>query len=136
MSSPEARTCASGGFTLIIKHAFDGRLPDEATISGLFQTSRTQSRALLRAVMSKYQYELQAGIQETLRDVLQTARQDPESEAWSITIDSDNVIEALNREIAAIDGTLPQVSKTRGTVSTWEIPNSSLLALRQRLGDG
>lgn len=119
---------------LIIKHVFNGKLPDEATISSLFQTTRTQSRALLRAVMSKYQYELQPGIRATLQDELKKAQQDPETETWAITIDSENVIEALNREIAAIDGTLRQVSKTRGTVSTWEIPNASLIALRKRLG--
>ncbi|MGH2489272.1 MAG: hypothetical protein ACRDFR_06630 [Candidatus Limnocylindria bacterium] len=121
---------------LIIKHVYGGNLPDERTISGLFQTTRTQSRALLRAVMSKYQYELQAQIQTTLRDVVDRAEQDPETEAWSITIDSENVIEALNREIAAIDGTLPQVSKRRGTVSTWEIPNSSIKALKERIPTG
>lgn len=118
---------------LIIEHVFRGKLPDEATISGLFQTTRTQSRALLRAVMSKYQYELQPGIQATLREVLTTARQDPETETWTIIIDSENVIEALNREIAAIDGSLSQVSKTRGTVSTWTIPNASMQALRLKL---
>jgi hypothetical protein len=119
---------------LIIEHVYGGRLPDEATISGLFQTTRGQSRALLRAVMSKYQYELQPGIRATLREVLATARQDPETETWAIIIDSENVIEALNREIAAIDGSLSQVSKTRGTVSTWSIPNASIQALRQTLG--
>jgi hypothetical protein len=83
--------------------------------------------------MSKYQYELQPGIQATLREVLTTAHQDPETETWTIIIDSENVIEALNREIAAIDGSLSQVSKTRGTVSTWTIPNASMQALRLKL---
>src|SRR4051794_20961152 len=47
---------------LMINHVFGGRLPSERQISALFQTTATQSRALLRAVMSKYQYELQTAI--------------------------------------------------------------------------
>ncbi|HEY8788095.1 MAG TPA: hypothetical protein VIM10_03025 [Actinopolymorphaceae bacterium] len=39
--------------SLLITHVFGGRLPSEQLISALFQTTATQSRALLRAVMSK-----------------------------------------------------------------------------------
>ena len=119
---------------LLISHVFDA-LPDERTISALFQTTTTQSRGLLRAVMSKYQYELQAAIRQTLEAKLRTAARDPrEPDTWNITINSENVIEALNREVAAIDGTLPQISKARGTVSTYEVPNSSYEQLRLRFG--
>jgi hypothetical protein len=71
-------------------------------------------------------------IRASLQDVIGSARQIEGGTDWLITIDSENVIEALNREITTIDGTLPQVSRARGTVSTYEIPNSSLQALRQR----
>lgn len=114
---------------LLIVHVFGGRLPNEQQISDLFQTTTTQSRALLRAVMSKYQYELQAVIDRTLSDVLKAAKFDEKAETWSITIDSENVVEALNRRLASIDGTLPQVTKARNTITTYEIPNSSYDAL-------
>lgn len=119
---------------LLITHAF-GAMPDERTISALFQTTTTQSRGLLRAVMSKYQYELQAAIRRTLETQLRGAAPDPnDPDIWNITIDSENVIEALNREIASIDGTLPQISRVRGTVSTFEIPNSSYEQLKLKFG--
>ena len=92
---------------LLVVHVFNA-LPDERTISALFQTTTTQSRGLLRAVMSKYQYELQAAIRQTLEAKLRAAAPDPRAPGtWNITVNSHNVIEALNREIAAIDGTLP-----------------------------
>jgi hypothetical protein len=111
---------------LLIRHVFGGRLPTEQKISSLFQTTTTQSRALLRAVMSKYQYELQEAIHDTLREELGRAQPDPNTEgAYLITVDSENVIQALNRKIASIDGTLPQITKARNTVSTYEIAKSS-----------
>ena len=119
---------------LLVVHVFMA-LPDERTISALFQTTTTQSRGLLRAVMSKYQYELQSITRRTLETSVKSAVRDPsESDTWNITIDSENVIEALNREIAAIDGTLPQISRARGTVSTFEMRNSSYEQLKLRFG--
>lgn len=114
---------------LLIRHVFGGRLPTEQKISDLFQTTTTQSRALLRAVMSKYQYELQAAIEQTLTYVLAGAHQDSETEAWSITVDSENVVEALNRRLAAKDGTLPQVVRAKNTITTYEIANSAYKVL-------
>ena len=75
--------------------------------------------------MSKYQYELQEVVDRTLGQTLRNAKQKSAGEPWSVTVDSGNIIEALNRELAAIDGTLPQISKKRGSVITYEIMNSS-----------
>jgi len=94
---------------LLIKRVFAGRLPTEQQICSLFQTTTTQSRALLRAVMSKYQYELQEAIYDTLREELSKSQPEPNGDGYLITVDSENVIAALNRQIAAINGTLPQM---------------------------
>ena len=110
---------------LLIKNVFGGHLPSEQQISSLFQTTTTQSRGLLRAVMSKYQYELQDAIHGTLRDVLSAASDDPNSDGCLITVDSGNIIEALNRQIISIDGSLHQVSKLRNSASTYVIAKDS-----------
>ena len=114
--------------SLLITHVFGGRLPSEQVISALFQTTASQSRSLLRAVMSKYQYELQDAIRGSLRDELHRAQQQQGSE-WLLTCDSENIIEALNREIAKINGELPSITKSRGTVGAYEIAASSYQAL-------
>ena len=100
---------------LLIIHVFGRRLPSEGMISGLFQTTATQSKSLLRAVMSKYQYELQQSIDETLAQLLGDSQADPNTKGarW-LTVDSENIIEALNRKVAAINGSLPQISKLKG----------------------
>lgn len=117
---------------LLIKVVFDGRLPSEQQISSLFQTTTTQSRALLRAVMSKYQYELQKAIEQTLDDVLKLAKQKDGTGPWLVTVDSENVVEALNRRLAALNGTLPQIVRAKNMVTTYEIPASSYEALTTR----
>jgi hypothetical protein len=119
---------------LLVKHVFNGHLPDERTISGLFQTSATQSRALLRAVMSKYQYELQEAVATTLKDAVEGAAIVPGGTERQVVCDSENVIEALNRELAKIRGTLPQVTKVRGTVTTYAILEESFNELKRLYG--
>ena len=117
---------------LLIQHgAFDdGLLPDERVISALFQTTRTQSRGLLRAVMSKYQYDLRVAIQKTLVKCLQGAKQ--YGDEWNITIESDNIVDELNRALADINGNLEQISRARDTVTTYVISQASYVALSDK----
>jgi hypothetical protein len=116
---------------LLIKHVFNA-LPSEAQISALFQTTTTQSRALLRAVMSKYQYELQAIIRSSLSNVLQQAIADPNGDGKLLVLDSENIVQRLNTEIAAIDGTLRPVLKVHDTAGTYTIDLQSFTKLTER----
>ena len=119
---------------LLIVHAFDHRLPTEQQISALFQTTTTQSRSLLRAVMSKFQYELDDTIRATLAQALEGSQENPNVPGGRLlTVDSENVIEALNRRVASLDGSLPQVAKLRGTVSTYEIAPATYQRLVEAL---
>jgi hypothetical protein len=52
---------------LLIRYLYGNRFPTEAQISALFQTTTSQSRSLLRAVSSKYQYELTDAREATLK---------------------------------------------------------------------
>jgi hypothetical protein len=52
--------------SLLIKHAFGGRLATEGQISALFQTTTTESRSLLRTVRAKFQYELRKATHDTM----------------------------------------------------------------------
>jgi hypothetical protein len=115
---------------LMISHVFGGRLPSEERISALFQTTATQSRALLRAVMSKYQYELQQAIQESLREVVASAIQSGNGGHWLLETDSENLVDALNRAVAKRGATFQQISKSRGSVGAWDIPNATYQELR------
>lgn len=111
---------------LLINHAFDG-IPSEQEISNLFQTTITQSRSLVRSVMSKYQYELSNIIKETLSEVINEAEQidDDDSGKYYVTIGNKSIVEAINLKLSSIDGTLPQIKKKRNSVNNYEIKPSS-----------
>lgn len=119
---------------LLIKHLFDGKLPTERAISNLFQATASQSRSLLRAVLSKYRYELDEGLFETLKDIVRRAnRAGPDGE-WLFATDSEAQIEALNRSIEGINPQLTQVGRRARTVGTYEIANATYEALRTKYG--
>lgn len=111
---------------LMIRHVFGDRLPSEHQVSALFHTTMTQSRTLLRSVLAKYQYELQDVLKATLKEVLAAARPDlNDDQARRLDIDNTNVLEALNQQIAALDGSLSLVAKVTGTGSEYRIAQSS-----------
>lgn len=117
---------------LLIRHAYK-KLPNEQEISAVFQTSATQSRALLRAVMSKYQYELQSITRQSLKELLEGAT-GPKRGDKVILIYAENFVEALNREIAMIDGRLQPVTKQQGTTTAYLIPGDTYAKLKGRFG--
>lgn len=110
---------------LLVENVFAGNIPDEQTISKIFQTTATESRGLLRSIISKYQYLLRDAIDQTLKLVLEGATAESANGPYLVTMNSVNVIEELNKKLASIDGTLASISKKRGSVSTYEITKSS-----------
>ena len=112
---------------LLIKHANGGAIPDDDYVSALFQTNVGQSRGLTRAVLSKFQYDLEA---------VDRARREQGSDPWTVVIRSSNVVSALNREIEILDGALPLVTRTPATAARYEIKRSTYLRLCGELGVG
>jgi hypothetical protein len=84
---------------LLVKEPFGSQIPDEQLVSDLFQTTATQSRSLIRSVMSKYQYELQDAIDASLKQTVERA--EPEEDDWTVTVNSENIVESLNRVIGS-----------------------------------
>ena len=119
---------------LLIESAFGGRIPDESTVSSLFQTTVTESRSLIRAVISKYRYQIRSYIDATISASLTAANRPNNTEPYSVVINSQNVVDELNKMLAEIDGNLASVAKRRGSVSTYEIVASSYTRLCTRLG--
>jgi hypothetical protein len=116
---------------LLIRDAFGNKIPDEQKVCDLFQCSTTQARSLIRAVMSKYQYDLHEATNASLKETVQRVAVD-NAGALTVTINSENLVDALNRDLASIDGSLPQVAKKKNTVSTYELQNSSYKKLCER----
>ncbi|MDD2019523.1 hypothetical protein [Pseudomonas putida] len=110
---------------LLIETAFNGVIPDERTVSSLFQTTLTESRSLIRSVISKYQYQLKSHVERTLSSSLTAANRQNNTQDYTVVINSQNIIDELNKALADIDGSLSPVAKRKGSVSTYEISPSS-----------
>lgn len=110
---------------MLIETAFDGVIPEDRTVSRLFQTTLTESRSLIRAVISKYQYRLQTHVNRTLCACLKSATRESSHQNYAVVINSHNVVDELNKALADINGELSQVAKKKGSVSTFEIAPSS-----------
>lgn len=117
---------------LLITTVFGNMIPDEQEVCRLFQTSATESRALIRAVMSKFQYQLRGAIDNSIRKSLESAQKEGDTGPYVVTINSQNVVEELNRSLATIDGSLQQIKKKRGSVSTFEISPSAYARLTEK----
>jgi len=84
--------------------------------------------------MSKYRYELQEPIKQTLLDTLKGSQPNPNvTDGHLLVIDNENVIDALNRLLATIDGSLTPIGRLQGTVTTYEVAPSSYRALLNHL---
>ncbi|MFA5876015.1 MAG: hypothetical protein WC901_04990 [Candidatus Margulisiibacteriota bacterium] len=118
---------------LLICTAFEDKIPDEQSVCDLFQCTLTQGRALIRAVMSKYQYMLNTAISSTLVETLKRATLETEGDGVIVTINNNNIVVSLDRILASLDGTLPQVQKKKGTVATYCLKISSYLTLCKHL---
>lgn len=117
---------------LLIGEAFDNKVPDEQDVCKLFQSTSTESRSLIRSVISKYQYQLKSALDKTIKAILQSATRDNDHNPYTVTINSQNVVEELNRQLAGIDGSLTSVAKKRGSVSIYEIKASSYTRLCEK----
>lgn len=119
---------------LLIKHVFEGRIPDEGAVSRLFQLTATQSRALIRAVMSKYQTTLLPEIDGTLKDVLQRAEVNADSGIASVAIYNQNIVDELNRRLTGLDANHLSVHKKKDSVAVYMLQPASYLALCREFG--
>lgn len=121
---------------LLIIHAFDNDIPSEQKVSDLFQTTITQSRSLIRSVMSKYQYELDKAIKDTIKNKLSEAKpsKSKSEHKYIVAIDNKSIVEQINRELGKIDGELTRMKKVRNSVSTYEIEPASIQDLADKLG--
>lgn len=114
---------------LLIQQVLGNRIPDEALVSRLFQTSTSESRALLRAVMSKYQSQSHSAAEQSIRGILTDAKGDEKEGPLLITVDNTIIVEHLNRALAGADGTLAKVERHENSVSTYELKPASFKAL-------
>jgi hypothetical protein len=116
---------------LLMNHVWK-RVPEDHEVSSLFQTSSTQSRALIRAVLSKFRYDLATTLEGSLRNVIESARRLDDAEL-QVIIRSRSLVDALGERIEDLDPSLPRLLPGEG-VATYRIKQSAYEKLCEALG--
>lgn len=117
---------------LLIRTAFNNAIPDEQTVCDLFQCTLSQSRALVRAVMSKYQYELSTAVRSTLASVLKTAKQDNDKGTYVISVSNENIVAELNKMLARRPGH-DEIARQTGKLGVYELQPAAYQFLTEHL---
>jgi hypothetical protein len=113
----------------LVKHYFEGQIHSEQQICGFFQIKAAESRSLIGAVTSKYQYELKEEIKTSLgRRLNDRAMRNGETD-FKIPLDSTFYKDELNKILANLDPKLPMIEKDNQTSGNYTIKPSSYSAL-------
>jgi hypothetical protein len=107
------------------------RVPADNEVSALFQTTASQSRGLIRAVLSKFRYDLAAALESSVREVVQGAKRISDAEL-QLVIRSGNLVDAINDRIQDLDATLPKLVTGEG-VATYRLKQSAYEKLCEAL---
>jgi hypothetical protein len=118
---------------LLIRTAFNDSIPDEQTVCALFQCTLSQSRGLLRAVMSKYQYELSEAIKRTLTESLRRVKKNING-ALVVAINNESVVGELNKVLAMVDSAQDQIARQPGKLATYELKPDAYRKLCDNFG--
>ena len=119
---------------LLIRTALGKEIPDEQTVCALFQCTLSQSRALLRAVMSKYQYDLSKEIAVSLKKIIEAAEKMEGKDAWLIKVKNENVVAELNKILARQPGQ-DEIARQSGKLGTYELKTAAYDFLRKQIPD-
>lgn len=111
---------------LLIRYAYANQVPTESEVSGLFQTTASQSRALIRNTLSKYRFDLTAALEATVKAVLESARF--KGGDFLLTVRSAQVLEAMRTKLEQSHPGEAPIVRTPDA-STWTLKRGSYQAL-------
>jgi hypothetical protein len=115
---------------LFIKEVFDNKIPESELVSSIFQTTSSESRSLIKSVLSKYQYELKSSLESTLKKIISDVQ--IENDKFIAVIFNENLKNELNKILSVRKkSALKQIIKEKGTIANYIIPADSYLELCQ-----
>lgn len=118
---------------LLLKHYFLARIPSEAEVSSMFQLTESDSRSLLRNVRTKFRFELEDELLNTIRATLESASQHNGGN-YRVVISSENILEELKQKVSVIAGELDQIQKVKNSAGVYVIPEDTFNRLNTAYG--
>lgn len=119
--------------SLLVKHAFKGKIPTAAEVADLFQTTLSASRTLIRNTFSKYRFELDGVAVEAAKDVLEHVTWSSKDECLA-KITAPHLVEIFNRRLLTKDAGFKEITRTQGAVGTYAIAGDAYAELCTAFG--
>jgi hypothetical protein len=118
----------------LIKYFFEDIIPSEAQISSMFQLTQSRSRSLIRFVLTRFHYDLERQLLNTLRETMESAQLSDDGSEYRVVIQSDNVLEELNRIIGIRAPRLDPIRRIRNMSRTYSISVDSFEKFCENFG--
>lgn len=111
-----------------------GEMPSEEQVSSMFKMTQTRSRSLIRSVTTKFHYDLEEIIKNSLKDIVKKAKKSEDDDnIYHLIIHSNSSVEQLNRIIAKEAPHLDQMKRINNS-RTYGVSGSSCEKLCERFG--
>jgi hypothetical protein len=107
--------------SLLIEHAYGNRVPSEAEVSNIFQTTLTSSRSLLRAALTKYRYRLKGAVVASATAALERAVWNKDDNQYTVEIHAANIVDYLNQRLATEFAGQKRISPAKDSISIYAI---------------
>jgi hypothetical protein len=120
----------------LIKRFFNKRIPDELSVSSMFQLPLSSAKSLVLYVLTRFRYDLEEEILCTLQDIVVSAERVGANgvEEYRVFIGCENMVDELDRIIAKRGGfRLKKLSKVRDEPNMYWIAADSYRVLRTYL---
>lgn len=118
---------------LLLKNYFIARIPSEAEVFSMFQLTESDSRSLLRNVRTKFRFELEDELLNTIRATLECASQHNGGD-YRVVISSENILEELKQKVSVIVAELDQIQKVKNSAGVYVIPEDTFNRLNATYG--
>ena len=118
----------------LIKRYFNGRIPDELEVSSMFQLPETRSKNLILYVLTRFRFNLENEILNTLRQIITSAEQTHDGQEYYVFIGSKNMIDELDRIIARAGIRYKRLTKIKNEPNQYSIAPDSYEIICRHLG--
>ena len=118
----------------LIRYYFKERIPSEAEVGSIFRLTESASRSLIRSVTSKFEQDLRGQVDETLKRAIAQPKFSKDRRTYRVMIQSDNVVEELNRIIEREGPGRTPVTGVRGMSRMYDISEGAYKVLCEQLG--
>jgi hypothetical protein len=118
----------------LIKRFFNGRIPDELEVSSMFQLPESRSKNLILYVLTRFHYDLDEEILNTLKEIIRGAERIHEGLEFRVFIQSRNMVEELDRIIGRGGVRYKKLSKARNESNMYIIAPDSYEVICRYLG--